>query len=84
MLGGEGTVEVDLDQADLLALGHEVIDDLVQGLADGAHGDDDVLGLGIAVVVEELVVSAGQLADGVHLLLHDLGQGVVGAVAGLT
>ena len=83
MLGGEGTIQVDLDHADLLAALGEVIDDLVQGLADGAHGDDHALGVGCAVVVEQLVVTAGQLADGVHLLLDDLRQSVVGGVAGL-
>ena len=40
-LADEGTVQMDLDQAHLLAGGVEVIDDFLDGLAGGAHGDDD-------------------------------------------
>ena len=83
MFGGEGAVEVHLHHADLFAALAEVIHNLHHRLADGAHRDHDALGVRRAVVVEELVVPAGQGVDRVHLLLHDLGQGGVGRVAGL-
>ena len=41
----EGAVQADLHQADLLAVGVEVVDDLLGHVADGAHGDDDPVGV---------------------------------------
>ena len=61
----------------------EVVDDLLGHVADGTHGDDDTVGVGGAVVVEELVVGAQLLVDLVHILLHHGGQSGVIAVAGL-
>ena len=72
VLHGEGTIEVHLDQAQLLALGCQVVDGLFDGVAAGAHADDHALCIGCADVVEGLVVAAGQLAN----LLHDLGDDV--------
>ena len=80
---GEGTVEMDDDGADLLALGDEVVDGLFDGLAGTAHGNDDLLGIGGANVLEELVAAADLLADLVHPLLDDAGDGVVVLVDGL-
>src|SRR5699024_9436420 len=57
-VGGEGAVQPDLHQAHLLAVGVEVVDDLLGHVANGAHGDDDAVSIGSAVVVEELVVGA--------------------------
>ena len=53
-----GAVQADLDEADLLAVGVQVVDDFLGHVADGAHGDDDAVGVRGAVVVEELVVGA--------------------------
>lgn len=36
----------------------EVVNDLLSHVADGAHGDDDPVGVGCAIIVEELVVGA--------------------------
>ena len=64
-------------------MGVEVVDDLLGHVADGAHGDDDAVGVGRAVVVEELVVGAELLVDLVHVLLDHRGQRVVAPVARL-
>ena len=61
----------------------EVVDDFLGHIADGAHGDDDPVGVRGAVVVEELVVGAQLLVDLAHVLLHHGGQSVVVLVAGL-
>ncbi len=37
MLDGERTEQANLDQADLLAVGVEVVDDLLGDVAEGAH-----------------------------------------------
>ena len=55
---GEGAIEVDLDKADLLAALVQVIDGLLSGVAAGAHGDDDAVGVRGAHVVKQLVVAA--------------------------
>ena len=75
VLHGEGAVEVDLDKADLLAALVQVIDGLLGGVAAGAHGDDDAVGVRGAHVVKQLVVAAGQFADFVHDFLDDVRGG---------
>lgn len=83
MLGAEGTVEVDIDQTDLLAFRGQIVDGFLSGLGDRAHGDDNAVGLGMAVVVEEPVFAAGYARDLVHIFLDDGGNGVIVAVRGL-
>ena len=82
VLDREGTIEVHLDQADLFALGVEVIDRLFDGLADRAHGDDDLFGVARAVVVEELVFGAELLVDLVHVILGHVDDGIIIFVGG--
>ena len=67
----------------LAAAAGEVVDGLLDGLGDGAHGDDDVLGGGVAVVLEGTVAAAGELGDLAHVAGHDVRDGVVVLVASL-
>ena len=86
VLHREGTVQVDLYQAHLAALGIQVVHGLLHGLGGGAHHHDDLLRVGSAVVVEQLVVPAGELVDLVHVVLDGVGQAVgllVGALLAL-
>ena len=76
-------VQADLDEADLFALGRQVVDDLLGHVADGAHRHDDAVRVRRAVVVEELVVRAELRVDLRHAALDHGRQRVVGAVAGL-
>ena len=83
---GERTEQAHLDQANLLALGVQVVDHFLDGFARGAHGHDDAVGVGRAHVVEELVGTAGQRADLVHHGRDDAGQYLIigiGALAAL-
>ena len=82
-LHGEGTEQVDLNEADLLAALHQIINNLQQGLADGAHSHHNALSIGSTVVVEQLIVAASDLVDLAHVLLDNGGQRIIGAVAGL-
>ena len=84
VLGGERTIKAYRHKAQFLAarLG-EVVDGLPDGFAHGAHGDDDVFGVGGAVVVERQIVTAGQFADFAHIARHDVGNRVVVGIAGL-
>ena len=86
VLHGEGTVQVDLHQAHLAALGVQIVHGLLHGLGGGAHHHDDLLRVGSAVVVEQLVVPAGELVDLVHVVLDRIGDGgglLVGALLAL-
>ena len=74
VLDGEGTIQVDLHHADLAALLVQVVHGLLYGLGSGAHDHDDFLGVRGAVVVEQLVVPAGQLVDLVHVVLDLVGD----------
>ena len=68
----KGRIQAHLDQADLFAAGVQVIDDLFDGFAGRPHGDDHPLGIGVAHIVEQLVVPAGELADLFHVVLDDV------------
>ena len=83
LLGSEGAEQADLHQADLLAVGVQIVDDLLGHIADGAHGHDDAVGVLSAVVVEQAIVGAQLGVDLVHVLLHHGGQSGIVLVAGL-
>ena len=72
-----------IEQADLLALGEQVVDGFLGGLGGGTHEDDHALGVRRAVVVEQLILATGQLADLCHVALDCLGNGIDLLVAGL-
>ena len=71
---GEGAVQMDLHHAHLASAGVEVVHRLPQRLGDGAHSHHNLLGVGRAVVIEQLVVPAGDFIDLVHVVLHGTGH----------
>ncbi|MCD8141290.1 MAG: hypothetical protein LUE17_16270 [Planctomycetaceae bacterium] len=82
MLGRKRPVEAHRHHADVAAGGVAVVHRLPHRAADRSHGDDDALGLGRAVVVEKVVVAAGEAVDVVHIGLNDAGQGGEEGVGG--
>ena len=84
VIDGEGTIESNLDEANLLAMRVEVIDDLLDDIAEGAHGDDDTVCVRCTVIVEQTVIRTELLVDLVHVLLDDGGKLIIGGVARLT
>ena len=84
VLHGERTVEMHLEETDLLAFLDEGVDRLVERVAAGTHSDDDILGISGADVVVELVRAARELLEHIHVLLDDRRSGLVVLVAGLT
>ena len=84
LVGTERTIQADLDDTDLLTVGVHVVDDFFCHVADGAHGDDDAVCIGRAIVVEQLIVGAELFVDLAHILLNDCGQLIVELVAGFT
>ena len=79
----EGAEQMDLHQAHLLALGTQIVHHLTGTLAGGAHHHHDTVGILGAVVIENVVVPAGDLVDALHIPLYHSGDAVIGAVVGL-
>ena len=74
---------MDLQKPHLPALLVEVVHRFLHRLGGGAHHHDDLLRVGSAVVVEQLVVPARQLVDLVHVVLDGIRQGGGGLVDAL-
>ena len=83
VLGAEGAIQVNSDEADLLTLIGQIVDGLADGLGHTAHGDDDAVGILGAVVVKQTILAAGDLADLVHVVLDDGGNCGIVVVARL-
>ena len=74
---------MDLEVADLFAQPIQIGYRLPGRAADGAHGHDDPLGIGRTVVVEQVVIFAGDGVDLLHVIFHDIRQPVIEAVVRL-
>ena len=84
LFSNKRSVKTNLDKADLFAVCVHVIDNFFGNVADRAHCDDDSVGIGCAVVVEELIVGAELGIDLVHVFFHDSRQCVIVLVAGFS
>ena len=78
------TIQTNQNQANLLALSGQVVNNFLGNVADGAHSDDNAVSILGAVVVEQVVVGAQLLIDLGHVLLNNGGQGLVSGVASFT
>ncbi len=83
MLRRERTEQMNAHQTHLLALGHQMVYGFLSGLCARTHGDDHALGLGIAIIVEEVIFAAGDGGNLLHVVLHDLGNSLIYGVARL-
>ena len=61
-----------------------MVDGLAGSLGGRTHEDDDALGILSSIVVEEVILTACDLADLLHVVLYNLGHLVVSGVASLT
>ena len=80
MLHREGAVQMDVKNAYLFAVGVQCISHVLADIGDRADGDDDAVRIRCAVVVEEVVASAGDFADFVHVVLDNVRQRIVEGV----
>ena len=83
VLDRERAVQVYAHQTHFLTLGEQVVNSLLGSLCYRTHSDDDAVCILGAVVVEQLVLAAGDFAYLLHVILHDAGDGVVIFVGGL-
>ena len=82
MLGAEGTIQTDLEQTDAFALSVQVVDHFFENVAGRAHGHDHAVGFSVAIVIEGLVVAAGDGSNALHGVDHNGGNFIVEGVAG--
>ena len=68
------TIQTDLDETELLALAVQIVDGFFRNVRAGTHDDEHLLRIGCADVVEQVIVTARDLADLVHVVLNDLGD----------
>ncbi len=64
-------------EADLLPFRGESVHCFLGGFRARSHDDNDTLGIGRTIVLEDLVLSSDDLGKAVHGLLDDCGEGVV-------
>ena len=83
-LGSERTVQANFYNAYLLALLCQIVDGLLDRVVDGTHGNNHMLRVCGAVIVEQLIVGADLGIYLVHVLLHDRRKRVVVRIAGLS
>ena len=74
---GERTIEAYLEEADFLAVFAEFVDCFLDSAGNGAHSDDDVFSIGSTVVIEEVVRTARQFTNLIHVVLNDVRQALV-------
>ena len=74
---------MNLHKAGLFALGVQIVNGLFHGTRNAAHCNNDAVGVGCAVVVEQVIVSACQSAYLFEIIFNNLRKRVVVRVAGL-
>ncbi len=72
ILGAERTIQIDLDQTDLLTLGIQRINCLHDRICNGTHGDDDTVSIRSTVVYKRSIVTSCMLADCLEVLGSDI------------
>ena len=82
VLNGERTIQANFEQADLLAFRDEILNRFLRNFCARSHDDDDALGVRCANVIEQLVLTSGDLRELVHRVLHDGGNRQVEGVHG--
>ena len=74
VFSGERTIQVNVQNADLFALGNQQLGYFFSSLSAGAHHNNNVFSIGSTGIVEQFVVTASQFADLAHVLFNDSRQ----------
>ena len=73
---------MNVDQAYLFAFGYQVIHGFLGSFCAGTHHNDDSVGIGSAIVVEQMVAAAGEFVDFLHVVFYSIRNGSHSLVAG--
>ena len=82
VFGREGTEQMHFHQAHALAAFVQVVDGFLDDFTGGTHADDHAVGFGMAHIVEQAMLAAGDGGHFLHVFQHDAGHGVIVQVAG--
>ena len=74
MLQRKRAIEMHIQQAHFFAFGVQMIHHFFYGLAHRAHGNDQTLRIRRSVVIEQVVLPPGKLADFRHVFFNNLRQ----------
>ncbi len=80
---GKRPVQADFHKPHLFASGAEIVHNLLRSLANAAHGHQDILSVGGAVIVKELIVAAYFGVNRVHVFFYNCGYGIILGVCSL-
>ena len=69
---------------DFLTVGNQVVDSLTSCFGSGTHQDDDAFSIFSTVVVEQVITTAGNLVDFVHVAFNYFRNALVEGVAGFS
>ena len=67
----EGAVEPHFHQANLLALGYQIVNRLLDGLSTGTHNHDNPFGIGGTGIIEEMILAPRAFSQAIHHGLDD-------------
>ena len=73
----ERTIQVDFNHAVFGALCVQIVNGFLHGFGAGTHNHDNLFGIGRAVVVNNMILSAGDFRKLVHFFLNDTRHGVI-------
>ena len=82
VFGREGTEQMHFHQTHALAAFVQVVDGFLDDFTGRTHADDHAVGFGVAHIVEQAMLAAGDGGHFLHVFQHDAGHGVIVQVAG--
>ena len=65
------TIQMDIQQTDVLATGVEEINCFTNGITDRTHCYDDAICILVSVVIKQMIFATGQLANLIHVLFNN-------------
>ena len=74
MLHGEWTIQMYLQEANLFTLCRQIFHNFLRCACDGAHRNDNMLCIGCAEVVKQVIIAACNFIDFQHVVLNDFRQ----------
>ena len=70
-IGYERTIETDFYETDFMAFFVHLVDGFFHSVSAAAHNDNNVFSIGSTAVIEQMIISAGELGHFVHHFLND-------------
>ena len=72
------------NEADLFALFQFIIDDFLNSFSNRTHGDDNIFGIGGAIIIEGMMFAASNSGHFIHIMFYQIGHGIIKTIGGFT